>query len=336
MEERLDWVRSYERSRDATATCRQYGISRATLRKWWLRYEAEGPAGLQERSRAPHRSPNRRAGEKEVALVLALRDLAPPRIAEALRAEYGLALSTSTIRRVLARARPEAVPLPAARRAAPRVALTDPAMEEGLTAQLAEAITQGLYRPGEKLTEEGLARRFGTGRTRIRQALRELSFLGLVTLERHRGAFVSNPSSEDVRRAYAARRVTESGVVAALSERIGGCPDCAELVVLRRHVERQAAAEAAGQRVRLVKLLTDFHVEMARLAGNPFLLSFVEKLTAVTALAVLLQQHSDRRSCAVAEHRAILHAIASGATEQAVRLICEHLGDDANRAEKAD
>ena len=336
MEERLDWVRSYERSRDATATCRQYGISRATLRKWWLRYEAEGPIGLQERSRAPHCSPNRRAGEQEVALILALRDIAPRRIAEALRAEHGLTLSTSTIRRVLARAQPAAV-LPApARRPAPRVALTDPAMEEGLTAQLAEAITQGCYRPGEKLTEEGLARRFGTGRTRIRQALRELSFLGLVTLERHRGAFVSNPSSEDVRRAYAARRVAESGVVAALSERIGGCADCAEIVALRRHVERQATAEAAGQRVRLVKLLTDFHVEMARLVGNPFLLSFVEKLTAITALAVLLRGHSDRPSCAVTEHRAILDAIASGAAERAVRLVCEHLGDDAIRAEKAD
>jgi len=336
MQERLDWIRAYDRTRDATAICRQYGISRATLRKWWLRYEAEGAAGLAERSRAPLRSPNRRADEGTTARILALRDrgLGLRRIEATLRAEDGVALSLSTIRRVLARARPEATP-PAPARPTPRAALTDPAMEEGLTAQLAEAITQGLFRPGERLTEEGLARRFGVGRTRVREALRELSFLGLVTLERNRGAFVSRPSAEDVGRAYAARRVVEAGVVTELAARIGGCADCTELGVLRRHVEAQAAAQAAGHRVRLVKLLTGFHLEMARLVGNPFLLAFLEKLTATTSLAVLLHRQPDRPACAVEEHRAILDAVAAGATERAARLVCEHLGDGGVRAEKA-
>lgn len=336
MQERLDWIRSYERTRDATATCRQYGICRATLRKWWLRYEAEGPDGLGERSRAPRRSPNRRLREEDTARILALRDrgLGLRRIGAALRAEHGIDLSQSTIRRALARATPPPA-APAGRRPAPRSALTDPALEEGLTAALAEAITQGVFQPGEKLAEEGLARRFGVGRTRLRQALRELSFLGLVMLERNRGAFVSLPSSEDVRGAYAARRVVEAGIVTELAGRAGGCPDCAELSALRRHVERQAAAEAAGHRTRLVKLLTDFHIQMARMAGNPFLLAFVEKLCATTSLAVLLHPRAGRPSCAVEEHRAIIRAIGEGDTGRAARLMCEHLGDGAARAEKA-
>jgi transposase-like protein len=36
-----------------SALCRQYGIDRKTGRKWLLRYQAEGEAGLQERSRRP-------------------------------------------------------------------------------------------------------------------------------------------------------------------------------------------------------------------------------------------------------------------------------------------
>ncbi len=40
-----------------TALCDQYGISRKTGYKWVARYEAEGRAGLGDRSRRPHRSP---------------------------------------------------------------------------------------------------------------------------------------------------------------------------------------------------------------------------------------------------------------------------------------
>jgi putative transposase len=39
--------------------CERYGISRKTGYKWLERFESEGPAGLEDRSRAPHSSPSR-------------------------------------------------------------------------------------------------------------------------------------------------------------------------------------------------------------------------------------------------------------------------------------
>jgi transposase InsO family protein len=39
--------------------CRRFGISPQTAYKWLRRYEAEGPQGLEDRSRRPHRSPRR-------------------------------------------------------------------------------------------------------------------------------------------------------------------------------------------------------------------------------------------------------------------------------------
>lgn len=42
-----------------SALCRRFEISRKTGYKWLRRYEAEGVAGLQERSRRPNHSPNR-------------------------------------------------------------------------------------------------------------------------------------------------------------------------------------------------------------------------------------------------------------------------------------
>ena len=37
-----------------TALCEEYGVSRKTGYKWLARFRAQGPAGLAERSRAPH------------------------------------------------------------------------------------------------------------------------------------------------------------------------------------------------------------------------------------------------------------------------------------------
>jgi len=56
--------------------CRRFGISRPTGYKWRRRYAVEGAAGLQDRSRQPHRSPGQTRPELEAA-VLALRDQHP-------------------------------------------------------------------------------------------------------------------------------------------------------------------------------------------------------------------------------------------------------------------
>jgi transposase InsO family protein len=65
MDQRLQFIAAcLERLESMSALCRQYGISRKSGDKWLRRYRAEGPAGLEDRSRAPHS--NARALEREV------------------------------------------------------------------------------------------------------------------------------------------------------------------------------------------------------------------------------------------------------------------------------
>lgn len=103
---RLGWVRLYEQIGHAGLVCRRCGISRPTLRKWWRRYQAEGEAGLEDRSRRPHRSPQRKVFEREEALVLKLRrerKLGIKQLAHELSREHGLRLASDTLHKVLAR-----------------------------------------------------------------------------------------------------------------------------------------------------------------------------------------------------------------------------------------
>jgi transposase InsO family protein len=55
--------------------CREFGISRQTFYAWRCRYRAEGVAGLEARSRAPHSCPQRIGADTEDAIVALRKEL---------------------------------------------------------------------------------------------------------------------------------------------------------------------------------------------------------------------------------------------------------------------
>ena len=59
--------------------------------------------------------------------------------------------------------------------------------------RIADDILNGVFSPGDRLEEFGLARRYGLSRTPVREALRHLASTGLVDLSPRRGAKVSLP-----------------------------------------------------------------------------------------------------------------------------------------------
>ena len=74
---RLDFVRLAElNGANMSQLCDRFGISRVTGYKWLERYQEQGLAGLHDRSRRPHASPNRTAASVEEA-VLRVRDAHP-------------------------------------------------------------------------------------------------------------------------------------------------------------------------------------------------------------------------------------------------------------------
>ena len=74
------------------------GIRREVLSRWWIRYQQEGRAGLEPRSRRPQRSPRRIAAEMERRILRARRRAAGPA-----RIAIEVGVSPATVYRVLAR-----------------------------------------------------------------------------------------------------------------------------------------------------------------------------------------------------------------------------------------
>jgi transposase InsO family protein len=91
--------------RNVARTCRYFGLSRKTYYKWKRRYDEHREAGLCDRSRIPHQSPQATPRDV-VSKLLYLRQtyhFGPRRIADYLKRFHGVSVATSTVHRILGR-----------------------------------------------------------------------------------------------------------------------------------------------------------------------------------------------------------------------------------------
>jgi DNA-binding GntR family transcriptional regulator len=189
--------------------------------------------------------------------------------------------------------------------------------------ELRTAIIAGRIKPREQLPEVALARTFGTGRSAIREALRQLVQEGLVVSELNRGAWVRPLSTEDVIDVYRARTAIEVAAVKAALEHDGGC-DLTAVHAAQERIRactRRDCTEAPSHD--LIAADLDFHRDLVALAGSPRLSRAHEPLAAESQM--LLNWHpvypvSDYAS----DHQRLLDALAS-ADQDAAEVVRAHL-----------
>src|SRR5512138_2845011 len=130
--------------------------------------------------------------------------------------------------------------------------------------RVVESILAQKLAPGERLGEQELADLFGVSRTLVREALMQLQARGFVEVRSRKGWYVVEPSFDQARDAFAARRVVETGIL-----REAGAPLQTALKRLRDHVAEERAAIEGGDAATPTFLLADFHVCLAECLGNP-------------------------------------------------------------------
>ncbi|KFC69515.1 Transcriptional regulator, GntR family [Devosia sp. LC5] len=189
---------------------------------------------------------------------------------------------------------------------------------------LRDAIVDRRLAPGTKLNEAEVGALFEVSRTVVRAALQALAFEGLVKTERNRGAFVANPTPEEARQVFASRRLIEPGLALAAAQRMTSGEIAAfrerlqhesELLNQRGPTARRAEIHASG----------DFHLLLAKVAGNAILLRFMEELIARSSLVIALYGNSGASSCGHGDHANILAALEQGDGERAGKLLLTHI-----------
>ena len=94
--------------------------------------------------------------------------------------------------------------------------------------EIQRRILSGESKPGERLSQQSLARELGVAQGTVRESLLELQWLGLVESVDHLGVFVDNLNADRICQAYLVREVME-GLAARLACRNAGRADITEL-----------------------------------------------------------------------------------------------------------
>ncbi len=203
-----------------------------------------------------------------------------------------------------------------------------------IVAKLRAAIADGNYGHGQRLpAERDLATHFGSSRTTVREALRQLEDEALVVRRVGSGTFVNRPT------------IRSSGGIADITSPL-------ELMEVREviepHLARMAVVHAAAKDLELLdKALSEleacggdqerfstademFHLALAEATGNPLMTWIYNQINEVRCH----DQWNDMKRKVLSkeaieiynrQHRALVEALRRRDAEAAVRVVAEHL-----------
>lgn len=187
---------------------------------------------------------------------------------------------------------------------------------------LRHAIVTMHIRPGEKLSEQDLARRFGVSRQPVREAFIKLAEAGLVRVLPQRGTLVVKISLAAVEDARFVRQAIECAVVrdAALKA------DAEAVAGLRAVLDASERALAVGDGERLFDLDEEFHRRLAAAAGRPRAWDVVqEQKGQMDRVRYLDLNDAIPMQTVFEQHVAILSAVADHDARRAEMAMREHL-----------
>lgn len=200
--------------------------------------------------------------------------------------------------------------------------------------QIRDLILQGGLRPGERLTETGLAERLQISRTPIRQALPALAKEGLLIAAGKRGFAVRSFSAQECRDAIraratleglAARKITERPIAPTIIEQFRDCLRDGDTIFAKGHLNETDEARYGEMNER-------FHALIFNAAQSSLLDDLVARCHVVPFVspATIAFDKKDLQAAfrflffAHQQHHSILDALIAGDGARAEFLLREH------------
>lgn len=182
--------------------------------------------------------------------------------------------------------------------------------------ELQRRILSGESKPGERLSQQSLARELGVAQGTVRESLLELQWLGLVESVDHLGVFVDNLDASRITEAYDVREMME-GLAARLACRHAGRADLVELRSMADNIYKLAqdsSAEAAS-------LDRAFHLHITELSRNSTLI----RLSQTYRVLGMTVRAFREASIVHIEHLGIIEAVESNFGDEAERQARNHV-----------
>lgn len=214
---------------------------------------------------------------------------------------------------------------------------------ENVMEQILARIEEGMLKPGDKLESERiLAEEFGVSQPCVREALRALELMGVVRVERGKGAFIlesaglgsglsiwkqwASLNSNKVLEILQVRGALENKIIELICERCQEL-DFGPVIEITRKM-RDCLAQSPLNGTLASQLDLEFHTQLAKMSGNTLLSSLtctVNQLISIDRRAVFSVE--GRLAASVQEHEALLAALQAGDFDQAKDLGIRHINN---------
>ena len=185
---------------------------------------------------------------------------------------------------------------------------------------LLKQISEGVYRPGERLKEMKLAQEFEVSQAPVREAFRELETLGVLVSRRYHGTHVREISSQENRDTYQLRGYLEEIAV--------------QLIPLARLKEAIHSLEALQASMRIATQTDDpdgfahantqFHRTIVSIASNQTLLKVWDSLEIGMLSRLNLQKNEDKLRSLAEIHQPIVDSLKREDLKETGVLLREH------------
>ncbi|CAO3457888.1 GntR family transcriptional regulator [Azospirillum largimobile] len=177
-------------------------------------------------------------------------------------------------------------------------------------------------KPGDPIAEKQIAEAYGVSRTPVREAVLRLADEGLIEIFPQSGTFVARIPLEALPEAGVIRKVLERATVRFAAERASR----SQIAALRACLEQQREVDAVGDANGFHQADETFHAQITEMAGYPGFWTIIQQAKVqLDRCRRLTLPVPGRMRTVIAEHEAIVEAIAAHDPDRAERSLILHL-----------
>lgn len=191
-----------------------------------------------------------------------------------------------------------------------------------VVSEILRGMYDGLYVPGQKLTESDLTKKYGVSRGSVREALKRLAAEGIVTINLHFGARVRMLTRTDVRDVLEVLEVLV-GLAAKLATGRDGAS--ADRQALRATLRTLSDAQRSGNGYEFARERNRFYRQLARLGGNQELARHISGIQAHLVRIQFRNYNIAAEKHLLGDYQGIIAAVLAGDAKKAESATRRHI-----------
>lgn len=199
----------------------------------------------------------------------------------------------------------------------------DLSLEDNIVHYIFDSIFSKKLQPGSKISESVLSKEFSTSREVVRKAFSQLQSMGILIYTKNQGFHVVWLSEEDTKNIYATRKILELGIIQKITQK--HAKGEIDLSSLNEDVQTEKYLKISLKNGEYVKSSCDFHLNLALLSQNEFLINALKPLIPLSILAGLIYDDNTTSFCSYEEHNSLIKAIENHDVENSKSIMNHHL-----------